>query len=874
MAGTAMDVDPQQGVFSSVTFTIIEGAGLAPERAQEYRRVLEDNGATYRSRNPSTQRIDSITNFTHIVAATSDFQDYFPALDHFVHVVKPDWIADSLRRGKPVNPRSHSPDPCLFLSDVIVTCADDIPEGDQEAIIGGVLAMGGQYSNAVTKMTTHIVALTLENDKCELARAKNLKSKIVLPHWFDDCLKLGKKIIETPYELPNPQILSRNPNAPLTHHPSEAIKGATTPTPQGLPSPVSFSAPNTTRSLDVFDGKKIKLSQDLNISPRIRNTIEDIVRTGGGALVNNIGDTDIYVCLYRDGDDYVQASQAGKEVGNLSWLYYLVTYNLWTSPMRRLLHYPVPRNGIPGFQKHKISISNYVGDARVYLENLTKACGAEFTRTFRQDNTHLVTAHSQSEKCTAAQEWGVHLVNHMWLEESYAKCKEQSLTNTRYTHFPARTNLGEVVGQTQIDREAVEKYFFKSAAADKAKKGVQDKPKLNEVLDTMTARDMAESATPAVKKGRRGKSDNADLQTPGRVGDGKENETPSTGRGAKSKALSKLHDLAPDIAQYEKESKRKGGVVYGGRRVLDGAEMDKKTKGTQAAKRSLEPEDEDEEESAEKGVKRKTKKVKAQEASAEHFLMLSGDTRWVEKPKKEAEDKNKLRALGIHVTQNPEEVTILCAPKIVRTKKFVAALSNAPLVVSTEYLDYCLKRKAVPSPDKFPLVDKEGERKQGIKLSDSIARAEQNRRRLLSGWQIFVTEKVNGGFETFKDIIAANGGTCLLWKGRATAVSKRKTAKVDAEGDTSMGSDPASDEELEVNRSNDEGDTLFLVSSTEIEDVKLWSKFRDMAMKQGMKPRIVKPDWILSVALAQMIHFDDRWELNGEDIGVTKGAKR
>lgn len=149
----------------------------------QYRRVLEDNGATYRSRNPSTQRIDSITDFTHIVAATSDFQDYFPALDHFVHVVKPEWIADSLRRGKPVNPRSHSPDPCLFLSDVIVTCADDIPEGDQEAIIGGVLAMGGQYSNAVTKMTTHIVALTLENDKCELARAKNLKSKIVLPHW-------------------------------------------------------------------------------------------------------------------------------------------------------------------------------------------------------------------------------------------------------------------------------------------------------------------------------------------------------------------------------------------------------------------------------------------------------------------------------------------------------------------------------------------------------------------------------------------------------------------------------------------------------------------------------------------------------------------
>lgn len=39
MADTAMDVDPHQGVFSSVTFTIIEGSGLAPERAQEVRRA-------------------------------------------------------------------------------------------------------------------------------------------------------------------------------------------------------------------------------------------------------------------------------------------------------------------------------------------------------------------------------------------------------------------------------------------------------------------------------------------------------------------------------------------------------------------------------------------------------------------------------------------------------------------------------------------------------------------------------------------------------------------------------------------------------------------------------------------------------------------
>ena len=83
----------------------------------------------------------------------------------------------------------------------------------------------------------------------------------------------------------------------------------------------------------------------------------------------------------------------------------------------------------------RISISNYTGDSRVYLENLIRYSGAEFTKTMKQDNTHLITAHMQSEKCDAAQEWNINIVNHIWLEESYAKCVAQSLTNPRYTHF-------------------------------------------------------------------------------------------------------------------------------------------------------------------------------------------------------------------------------------------------------------------------------------------------------------------------------------------------------------------------------------------------------------------------------------------------------
>lgn len=221
--------------------------------------------------------------------------------------------------------------------------------------------------------------------------------------------------------------------------------------------------------------------------------------------------------------------------------------------------------------------------------------------------------------------------------------------------------------------------------------------------------------------------------------------------------------------------------------------------------------------------------------------------------------------MGIHITDKPTEVNILCAPKIIRTKKFVAALSNAPAVVNTKFLDYCLKEKKIPDTEEYALEDKAGERSQGIKIRETIARAKQNRHHLFRDWQIFVTEGVKGGWETFRDIIEANGGACHLYKGRATQVSKRprnRSATIDADGDEEM-TDERQDEEaeLEQNRKDDDGESLYLISSDSQEDVKLWNKFRDMAKKAGMTPRVVEPNWLLHCAMAQEIGFEDRWEM-------------
>lgn len=99
-----------------------------------------------------------------------------------IPVVRSDWIKASIARNKLAQVRPFSPDPRLIFSNVILTCAD-IPEVDKEAITGAILALGGMESKDLSRQTTHICALSMEHPKCVEALRKNLKCKIVLPHW-------------------------------------------------------------------------------------------------------------------------------------------------------------------------------------------------------------------------------------------------------------------------------------------------------------------------------------------------------------------------------------------------------------------------------------------------------------------------------------------------------------------------------------------------------------------------------------------------------------------------------------------------------------------------------------------------------------------
>jgi hypothetical protein len=469
---------------------------------------------------------------------------------------------------------------------------------------------------------------------------------------------LGKRIDEKPYQLPNPEILRALPEEQVRIPSSEHLEGATSAIPMSMPSPPEGT---NRRKLVVFAQKKILLSRDLPINTRLRKILEDLIKGGDGEVVGTVGSCDMYICQFRDGEDYIEASQQGKDVGNLSWLYHLIVHNEWTSPFRRLLHYPIPRDGIKGFKDMKITLSNYGGEARIYLENLITAAGATFTKTMKADNTHLITARQNSEKCEAAKDWNIATINHLWIEESYAKCEAQSLTIPKYNHFPLRTNLGEVIGQTFLDESRLRALYYPEvednvgrpkanghkqhdATVNPDSHGVKpSKERRTGSKGVTVMRDSSPSnvitsdeALPQATKSSRPYSTPAKTS---HVRSGKENDTPSVGssvsRNAKAQALSKLHDMAPDIALYEKEKKRStkdGNAPWGGKRAADQIDRDRPEKRSSSDHESM---DEDEEEEP----RRQAKKQRTLVPPVTMRVVLTGYKRWVNDKSKEDADR-------------------------------------------------------------------------------------------------------------------------------------------------------------------------------------------------------------------------------------------
>lgn len=168
------------------------------------------------------------------------------------------------------------------------------------------------------------------------------------------------------------------------------------------------------------------------------------------------------------------------------------------------------------------------------------------------------------------------------------------------------------------------------------------------------------------------------------------------------------------------------------------------------------------------------------------------------------------------------------------------------MIISTEFVDDCLAKDEWRDPEDYILNDSAGEQRMGFKLSEAVSRAKNHRGQLLRGVPVYCTETVKGGFDVYKSIIEANGGKCLLYKGRAGSNAASRAGGEDDDVDA---------------MDTDEPEYLYLISGHMPAEKALWPKFRQLVQGTGKLPRIVCTDWLLNSALRQELHWDEVYEL-------------
>ncbi|KAI6157358.1 hypothetical protein BKA82DRAFT_1000669 [Pisolithus tinctorius] len=435
-------------VFDGVHYIL--SPSLPPHRRHELVSILDLNGAT------------SVGPYTHLIALGGSYshhdKQHAESANTTLKVVSDKWVDRSIVMGKIQSEQYYSPDPAMIFSG-IVACATDLPTSDVEVLSAGVTALGGQWRIGLTRDVTHLFALRPGSDKYNTALhfAPHTRMSIVTPHWFDDSVRLGRRLPETPYLWPDPIVL--RPGTALTLD-EDAINNGDLKRKKPRTSDITgedFVVSGAGEKEKVWGGRKVLLSRSLELSESQRAAVNAGITRSGGVVVKAEGidddeaeeravDTcDVFVTRWRSGKAYFKAARASRLIGTLTWLFNVESSGTLHSPLDSLLWYPVPRGGIPGLAGCEISITNYTGTARDYLKRLISLTGAKFTPSLSMDNKVLIAGFQPSPKTTRALAWSIPVVNHTWLEDCIVEWRALTVGLERYIVFPPGIDFGKVL---------------------------------------------------------------------------------------------------------------------------------------------------------------------------------------------------------------------------------------------------------------------------------------------------------------------------------------------------------------------------------------------------------------------------------------------
>ncbi|CCM03482.1 uncharacterized protein FIBRA_05616 [Fibroporia radiculosa] len=451
---------------------------LRPERRQAYAEALDSAGALAVSLDDPA--------LTHLVASTPPSDDALERLpqDSAAHVVTPAWVERSIVLKALQPPEFYSTDPAFLFSGITATATDMSPH-DLELLSAAITALGGQWRTTLTRDVTHLFALSTGSLHYETAMhfQDSTHMKILVPHWFEDSIRLGIKGLPTDeYEWPEPAVFkgrvldgAQDSSRPAYRLSAEKKAYFETALASGSDLPYTRVAPR-----NVWNGLRVLLSSSLGLTESQREAHEADIRREGGLVVElprnsssqmmedeaeKVREADVFVTRHRAGSAYVKAYKLNKTIGSLTWLWFVRASGTLSRPTDQLLHYPIPKKPIEGFSSHIITITNYTGKHREYLKKLIATMGAEFTPSMSSKNTVVIAAFVSGTKTAKATSWSIPVVNHTWLEDCFVQWRALTPAREKYIIFPpgmdfsqllADRGLGGRVGFEPGELEALE----------------------------------------------------------------------------------------------------------------------------------------------------------------------------------------------------------------------------------------------------------------------------------------------------------------------------------------------------------------------------------------------------------------------------------
>ncbi|KAJ2492124.1 regulator of Ty1 Transposition [Coemansia sp. RSA 2050] len=718
---------------------------------------------------------------THVISPDTHFGEYHACVKAGVHVVTSLWAERSVMNGVHYIERYFSARSQDIFSGMVVAVTH-MPAADKETLLASVMALGGQWREKMRADVTHVVLMKDLGPKYEYVKQNpQLGIRPLLPHWFKETLNLLHPVPTEPYLFPNPPMLEGR----LTHSSSDANSAAlavpSADTHSGsayeLPKPsVAFLrgytvAIDTQLLYSLSEGAFARLGQRLGeagatVSKPRHGAAGSRAGSSNGNLPESViadwDSVDILVCQHRSGYDYSKASRLGKIVGTFVWLYQAFLSEQLTAPTQRLLHYPVPPVPVAGMERMVISISHYRGASREYLIRLITALGAQYTAKMSKENTHLVTASPEGRKYTAALQWNVSVVNHLWIERCYQRWKLLTVSHPNFTYFPDLPVLNSMVGDTDVRVDKLRAWVEAPQGNSLAESSDMDvlgdsdlEPVKGEAAAGNGTREMS-----ALMDDESGEEMRSVVDSSDELGNGAQasedthpvvGQRRHTSRAAAMAASKNLGVIMQAVNTFEEDMRKERLYKYRkshvARRLLVLGEGEEEQQPAEAARHK----------------RARTDSSSGSTSTSRSVRVMFTSVR----PSEEQEQQ--IFRMGGEVVFDAAHATHLVCAEIKRTLKMLMALSSGRVnIVSLAWLELSLAHRrwiSMDPADHDPLapqchvVDRAAEKKWDFRLEESIQRA--RRRRLLEGVTVFLTPQSEPKLKVLRPLIEIAGGEAV-----------------------------------------------------------------------------------------------------------------